>query len=217
MPEHSLHIAPVPRPPRRSRRAGGSLATPAVGIPRKKSWPLFLLAGLAFIPMLGVVFGLIATCWGLLTDRPRAILAAGVGAAGVLLNFAACFGLGYWTIAHDGRPGGIRSQLAQTDLQALVVSLEDFHQRTGHYPERLVDLRVPFSVRPLPIWDKTVGLFNQTRPYQYFLARDGASYQLFAVGPDGLPGTADDLLPRLSDSLTTHSGYRPRALSASSR
>jgi hypothetical protein len=52
----------------------------------KRSWPLFLLAGSSFLPGFGLFFGAVAATWGLVSDRPRAMLAAGVGATGALLN-----------------------------------------------------------------------------------------------------------------------------------
>jgi hypothetical protein len=63
-------------------------------------------------------------------------------------------------------------------------------------------------LHPLNILDQGASFFA-FRPYHYSLAGDGLSYDLFSVGRDGKPGTADDLRPELPDSLKARSGYRP--------
>ena len=50
--------------------------TAAVAPAPKSARPIFILAGLSFLPGLGVVFGLAACIWGLIADRPRAVIAA---------------------------------------------------------------------------------------------------------------------------------------------
>ncbi len=51
-------------------------------------------------------------------------------------------------------------------------------------------------------------MFHPTALYDYRRSADGGSYDLFSVGADGIPGTADDLRPALPDSVLAHSGYR---------
>src|SRR6266566_875006 len=67
----------------------------------------------------------------------------------------------------------------------------------------------PIPLRLLNIYDQTAGFFVFPRVYEYHLAGDGSSYDLFALGPDGQPGTADDVRPALPDSVLRGTGYRP--------
>jgi hypothetical protein len=67
----------------------------------------------------------------------------------------------------------------------------------------------PIPLRLLNIYDQTAGIFVFPRVYEYHLAADGSSYDLFALGPDGKPGTADDVRPALPDSLLRGTGYGP--------
>jgi hypothetical protein len=183
----------------------GSTPTP------RAAWPLLLLGGLAFLPLAGVLFGFAAAVWGLVSDRPRAMLAAGLGAAGILLNFAGCGVLAWWGNQHSG--GQITVAMAQADLKEVEAQLQDHRARYHHYPESLDELRVgPFHVPSPNRYDKTVGFFNRTRLYQYRPDADLRSYRLFAVGPDGEPDTPDDVYPAPPDS----SPRAPAAASADS-
>ncbi len=103
-----------------------------------------------------------------------------------------------------------RIEMARRDLGAMVWELERYRDRTGKYPATLQQLvGQPIPLRLLNIYDQTAGVFVFPRVYEYHLAADGSSYDLFAVGPDGKPGTADDVRPALPDSVLRGTGYRP--------
>jgi hypothetical protein len=168
-----------------------------------------LLAASGFIPGLGVLTGAAAASWGLVSSRPRAMLAAAIGAAGALLNIG---GFALLTSSMQDDPS---MQVAQTamvagDLVKVVRALESHHERHGAYPAQLEALvGSPIPRRLINVNDNSTGLFALPRPYQYRRAPDGRSYDLFAVGRDGEPGTDDDIRPLLTDSLRFASGYRP--------
>jgi Type II secretion system (T2SS), protein G len=97
---------------------------------------------------------------------------------------------------------------ARQDLAKIVVALEDYRSKKGDYPPDLQTLvGKPIPTRFLNITDHSSGLFH-VDPYHYEIHEDG-TYVVFAVGPDGQAGTADDVRPELSDSLAEHSGYHP--------
>jgi len=165
------------------------------------------VGGLAFLPVLGFLFGFVAAVWGLISDRPRALVGAGLGAAGFLLNFAGCAGLAYWATRSDG--GSLGTELARTELVQLVQQLEQHHGEHREYPASLRELRVgPFDVPAPDIYDRSAGVLNRTFLYQYRVAADRQSYSLSSVGADGRPGTADDIFPLLPDSLAGRTGLR---------
>lgn len=186
------------------------MTAPAAPAPRSAR-PIFILAALAFIPGLGVVFGLAACIWGLIADRPRAIFAAAIGAAGTLLNFAGCAAYGYWVLERQDR-GGFAGMLTATELVLLVAKVEEHREQHRSYPATLRDLGVgTFGGNPVNIFDRAFGLTNLTVPYRYELQGDRRHYRLFSVGPDRLPATADDIYPVLPDSLAGRSGLlRPQ-------
>jgi hypothetical protein len=174
----------------------------------KSSRPLLVLGLLSFVPGIGVLFGFCACCWGLVSDRPRALRGALLGGAGMLLNFAGCAALGFWAVQRQPVPGGFRGQMAQVELSELVNQLEHYHSDHHRYPDSLRELRGPFGVPASNIYDRSLGLFNRSHLYQYRPAGDRQSYSLFSAGPDGRPDTPDDLYPVVLDSLAGHSGLR---------
>jgi hypothetical protein len=172
---------------------------------------LLVLAVLSFIPGLGVLFGSAAVTWGLLSTRPRARLAVGIAAAGVLLQFVVF--VAFLVSSSRNRPllDQALGEVTRQDLLKLVRALESYHQRESFYPASLPALQSRhLFARPVNIFDQSAGLSLRFRPFQYRLAEDGSGYDLFAVGPDGEPHTADDIRPALPDSLRRHSGYRPK-------
>jgi len=173
----------------------------------KRSWPLVTLAVLAFVPGLGFLFGSAAVTWGLVTDRPRARLAVGLGAAGAILQLVAAVVV---TLSVQDTPS-IREMQATTtraELARLVTELDTYHAESGHYPPSLqILVGHPLPHRLINIYDQSAGVFHQ-RPYTYHVAADGRSFDLFAVGPDGAPGTEDDIRPELADSIMPRTGYR---------
>lgn len=181
---------------------------PLVPSKPKPSWPLLLLAALSFLPGIGFFFASAAVAWALVSDRPRARIALGLGAAGALLQIVAIVVL-IITLRDD--PAMRRATRATTvaDLNRLVVALDRYKANSGRYPATLQELAgYPIPLRMLNIYDQSAGPFH-VRPYLYRLAADGRSFDLRALGPDGRLDTPDDIHPELPDSLAAHSGYRP--------
>ena len=175
----------------------------------KRSWPLLALGACAFVPGFGIFFGAAAVTWGLVSDRPRAkvgVILEGVGALLNLVGGAVLVG----RFEHTPVVERSRIEMTRRDLGAVVLELERYRERTGRYPATLQQLvGQPIPLRLLNIYDQTAGIFVFPRVYEYHLAADGSSYDLFALGRDGKPGTADDVRPALPDSLLRGTGYRP--------
>lgn len=168
----------------------------------KPKWPLFLLAWLSLIPIFGFFIGSAAAGWGLVSTRPRALVAAGIGAGGALLNLVALVALGAMTLGSD-RPELVEARRAATQqgLVEIVAALEAYHRRERAYPVslRVFTERVDFRHPVNPI-DPSAGLFPP-RFFEYHPSEDRQTYQLYSVGPDKKPGTPDDIYPELPDSL----------------
>jgi hypothetical protein len=162
----------------------------------------------SFIPGFGLVFAAVAVSWGLLVDRPRKGLGIGIAASGAVLNVAGGVYLAV-SMQRDASFSRVQADMTRRDLDTLVVLIERYHDRTSRYPDNLeVLVGMPIPTRMVNIYDHSRGLFGLPHVYGYHLAGDGRSYDLFAVGPDGKPHTADDIRPTIADTLH-HSGYRP--------
>jgi hypothetical protein len=179
--------------------------------PPRPSWPLYLLAGLAFLPVMGFFIGSVALTWGLLSGRPGARRASVIAATGALLNVAGMVLLLTTGMEQNGalREGFIAS--IQQDLGRIVVALEEHHDETRSYPPSLPALnQARGPLRAVSITEMGPGVLRMrlSRNYQYILSPDGSGYYLFSVGRDGKPGTSDDIRPLVPDSLIGRTGLK---------
>jgi len=181
----------------------------APGASKRWAWPLVLVACGSLIPFLGLVFAAVALSWALLTDRPRRKVAIGLAAAGGVLNIGGPVALTLWSRT-SGRMVAVRAAAAHRDLALIVNALEQYRTKRGRYPRDLAGLVAEeFPIVRLNVYDLVPSGLRVPRRYEYRLAPDGGSYDLFSVGRDGVPYTADDIRPVLPDSILARSGYRP--------
>jgi hypothetical protein len=179
----------------------------------KPSWPLFLVAALSFVPFVGIFFGGAGATWGFVSSRRKAVLAALIAMAGALANMVFIVVVGVQSVASSSADPA-RNGVARHELLTIVIAIDKYHDSEHVYPPSLDALRRKSGVlHPLPLLDQTAGAFG-FRFFHYQVAADGESFDLFGVGPDGKPGTADDIRLVLPDSLRAHSGYKPSTIGA---
>jgi len=161
--------------------------------------PAFVIAGMSFIPLIGVVFGLIAVAWAIFSRKQGRRKLALIGASGICCTFVLYGGLIYFGfVQRGGIYDNLRGQLAQSNLDSLVPVIEFYKLQHGIYPESLNELR--------DSWPKGSALFigdpTQRRlDAVFYYERVGSDhYYLRSVGPDGVPFTADDIVPRFQAS-----------------
>ena len=190
--------------------------TAPAATPQTAVWPLFTVAALSFVPFIGIFFGCAGATWGLVSSRRYAIRAAMIAMAGGLLNIVGIMVFGYTSFNRSVASGGgemtsIRQEMAKRDMLKIVFALEAYHTKEHSYPAALQSLPGHGGIFKLVgLVDQSSGSFRSMLTYQYRPAADGESYDLFGVGPDNKPGTADDIRPVLPDSLVGHSGLRPQ-------
>lgn len=186
-----------------SRRSTTPPALPAV--PRPSLPGGYYAFGCAsFVPLLGIIVGLIAIVIGLTSGRRGGKLLALLGAGGIafsVLVYGSLFYFGF--VQRGGVYDGLRAQMARSALDALVPQIEFYRQQHGAYPTSLDALRRgatgqgmlmildPSTIRPRPFHYERVG-------------RD--HYYLRGVGADGKPFTADDLVPDVEVPNGSHIG-----------
>ena len=128
-----------------------------------------------------------------MSSRRRALVAAAIGAGGALLNLIVIFGFSFFGSGKRPEFREARLQLTRQELADVALALEAYRKQEGRYPPSLIVLSQRLGLRrPVNIFDPSAG-FLTMRPFQYKLAPDGTSYDLFSVGPDGKPGTEDDI------------------------
>ena len=159
----------------------------------------YVLGGMSFIPMFGMIFGIITIVWGLATKKLGGKRLAAIGAGGILFTiilYGALFYFGF--MQRGGIYDDLRTKLAQTTLNSLVQSIEFYKVQQGKYPESLKVLQESLPRDSFaPVFDPTnVKLGN---PRYFYYERVGEdNYHLLGVGADGQPFTSDDIVPQLS-------------------
>ncbi len=165
----------------------------------------YLVAWLSFLPGLGVVFGGIGIVWGATRNALSLIL---IGVGGIAFNVALILVVIYFGLLQRGGTfDRLREELAAQMLVQVVDEIEAYHEERGRYPQQIADLAPP-GRRPDPTVDPTFmqrGLASDPH-FFYELLPDEAHYFLRSVGTDGVPFTADDILPPLTEERRSHTG-----------
>lgn len=171
------------------------------------AWPIYIVAGLSFIPVFGVFFSAIGATWGLVSRRRHAVRAAVVSLVGGLCNIAGILLIAVYSPPNPALKKADRLA-SERDLLRIVVALDRYHDEKHAYPASLPDLKQSLGIlHPLNILDHSAGAFR-FQNFHYVVAADGQSYDLFGAGADDQPGTADDVRPVIPDSLKARTGFR---------
>jgi hypothetical protein len=166
----------------------------------------FVIGGLSYIPLIGIVFGISAVVWGYLTKKKGGKTLALVGAGGIGFTFLLYGGLWYFGMMQRGGVyDALRGHLAQTQLNQLVQSIEFYKIGHGTYPASLEELRKA-NPNGTFIVDPTDVSFKLHRRFFYYERVGTDHYYLRSVGPDGLPFTSDDIVPQVDASSSDKLG-----------
>lgn len=158
----------------------------------------WIVAGLSFIPLIGVPLGLAAIIWGLISNRRGAKIVALLGLGGILCTVAIYGSLFYFGFhQRGGIYDDLRGQMATSEMNQLVPYIELYKQQNGHYPAKLEDIQplIPPNTAVM-ITDPTDLKMSADGPRSFFYEPSGDDhYLLRGVGVDGQAFTADDILP----------------------
>jgi hypothetical protein len=158
----------------------------------------YVLGGLSFIPMLGVIPGVISIIWGLSSRKAGGRTLALIGGAGVLFTVALYAGLFYFGfVQRGGIYDELRVRLAQTVIDDLVPRIETYKIQNGRYPDSLDALKESLPPNSVAvIYDPTD--VRAAKPRAFYYERVGEDhYYLRGVGADGVPFTPDDIVPEV--------------------
>lgn len=156
----------------------------------------FVVGGMAYIPLVGVLFGAAAIIWGVLKRKQGGTKLALIGVGGIFFTLSLYSGLFLFGQAMRGQENGfLKSVFPNIALNQLVQVIEVYKIQQGGYPKSLEDLEkvIPEKSRSL-LEDPRVGSAGETRSYYYELV-DSEHYYLLGVGEDGKPFTEDDDMP----------------------
>ena len=163
----------------------------------------YVIGGVSFIPGIGILFGIIAIVWGLVTKKLGGKKLAIIGACGIsfsVILFCSLFYFGF--VQKGGVYDDLRAQLSKSTITSLVQAIEFYKTQNGHYPESLDVLSKSLPENSMVfVFDPThVQVGGEPRYYHYEL-KDESHYYLLGVGPDEKPYTSDDVLPDIEAKI----------------
>jgi hypothetical protein len=168
----------------------------------------YAIGGASFIPLVGVVFGLIAIVWGIARRTWQLIVLGACGILFTIVIYSALFYFGFFY--RGGMFDELRSDLAVSMLNDCVKEIEFYKLQHGHYPASLSEVDPKDKMQFPKCFDPTIISFNPKRDRHFFYQLDasGSFYFLFSVGPDGIPFTADDIFPTIPADERAKTGLR---------
>lgn len=183
--------------------------------PRKVGALAYVLAGLSVVPVIGIAIGAMAITWGLNTRKARGKRLAAFAVLCIALSVGLFFAL-YREVGDFGLRQQIqrldtfdliRAGIARNALNALVPAIEFYKVQYGRYPETLDELAAsrPKDSQIMILDPMTVRLGSIPQNF-YYRRVDADHYYLRSVGPDGIPFTADDIVPDIVVTPGSHLG-----------
>jgi len=159
----------------------------------------YVIGGVSFIPGVGIIFGIIAITWGLVTKKLGGKKLAMIGACGIGLSVVLYSSLFYFGFYHRGGVfDDLRAQLGESTITSLVQAIEFYKVQNGQYPESLEELRKSLPENSMVfIFDPTDAQIGGEPRYYHYELQDESHYYLLGVGPDEKPYTSDDVLPNI--------------------
>ena len=153
--------------------------------------PPYLLGLLCLIPLVGAFVGLGLLLYGIFKYKDKWLIM--IGAFGIVFTIVIYSSLFYGMKHSDVFKQGFAS-ISQLQLTSLVKSIEFYKLQNGSYPDSLPQLLESDALTPIndPL---VMSPFNSNSHFKYY--RVGEKYRLFSSGIDGIPGTKDDLYPRV--------------------
>jgi len=172
----------------------------------------YIFGGLSFIPLIGVLFGLISFIIGLIKFKYRGWILSLIGLGGIIFTIIIYSSLFYFGLKHRG---GIYDELREKtvimNLNVIVRNMEYFKNQNKKYPQSLTEYKKYFESKKDPMNNindpiQTI-MKNQEGLYYYELFNDNKNYLLFSKGIDGLSFTSDDIYPEINREELKNIGF----------
>ncbi|CCN72902.1 conserved hypothetical protein [Vibrio nigripulchritudo SFn118] len=152
----------------------------------------YVIGGMSFIPLIGVLFGIIAILWGFAIKHTKLKI---IGACGIAFTVILYSALGYFSFVQEGGVyDDLRGELTKTQLTSAVQAIEFYKVQNERYPESLEVLQKSLPENSMVFLHDAAQVNTQGKLYYYKLI-DESSYHIRSYGRDGVLNTLDDILP----------------------
>lgn len=152
----------------------------------------YVVGGMSFIPLIGVLFGIISIIWGFFIKNTKLKV---VGVSGIAFTIIIYGALGYFGLVQKGGVyDELRGKLTKTQLTSAVQAIEFYKVQNGYYPESLEVLQKTLPDNSMVFLHDAAQVNAEDNLYYYKLI-DKDLYHIRSYGRDGIINTADDILP----------------------
>lgn len=168
--------------------------------PKKHGAAMFVLAGISFLPVLGVPFGIACIVVALGSRYANSKLLGILGGSGILVTVL-LFGVVFPSLMSqldDPKFYKTFEPQAKSAMTLLVRTIEYYKLQNSRYPTSLEELRESWSEGEMVVtfdFSAPTNADEEQPEFYYEVVRDGQNYLLFGVGQDREPFTEDDIFP----------------------
>ena len=145
----------------------------------------YVLGGISFIPLIGVLFGVAAIIIGAIKKTKGPIILGCCGILVTIILYGSLFYFGF--VAKTGPFADLKKQLTSqiiNDTKTRVLAYKATHNNA--LPNSLQDLGQPTQQNP-------VFTFDAWNNQLVYVVNPDGSFTITSNGPDGIPNTADDI------------------------
>jgi hypothetical protein len=153
-------------------------------IPESKSTTGWVFGWLSFIPLIGVLFGIVAIIIGSAKKNKRQIFLGMGGILFTILIYGSLFYFGF--VAKTGVYADLKVQLVTQIINTDAGQIALYKNQNGKLPTKLSDLGTPSPTKMLFLTDPWMTELS------YKPNNDG-TFELRSAGPDKILNTADDI------------------------
>jgi len=157
----------------------------------------FVLAGISFIPLIGVLTGIICIINAIIARRPNSKLLALLGFCGIMVSVI-LYGVILPGMLNNTNFSKKFEPHAISSMTSLVRNIEYFKLQNGVYPKSMDEIRASLKEGEMIFSFDVSGpavMEGKQRDFYYEVINDGNNYFLFGIGVDSTPFTEDDIYP----------------------
>lgn len=176
---------------------------------RKHGIGAFILAGISFIPLIGIFTGIICIVIASVGKKSNSKFLGGLGLAGILFSVV-LYGSLYYKATSDGVFSKGFEVHAISAMTSLVRNIEYYKLQQGIYPESMDDIRANLKEGELVFsfdMSAPMNVNNKQRDFYFEVINDGNNYLLFGIGQDSTPFTQDDIYPSIDPVKDKNIGW----------
>jgi hypothetical protein len=169
----------------------------------------FVLAGVSFIPLIGIFTGIICIVIAVAGKKSNSKLLGGLGFAGIMFSVVLYGSMFYKMFNDETFSKGFESH-AISAMTSLVRHIEYYKLQHSAYPESMAALRENLKEGEMVFSFDMSGPLNfegQQRDFYYEVINEGANYLLFGVGQDSVAFTVDDIFPIIDPEKDNNIGW----------